>query len=424
MARHNKKLLVRKTVSQTISAAILFGSTLFCASAIAAPCRAPADEIILGSDRPESAHAIAATQDDKLLIVGSRALDDKTSQGFAIKLDPCGHIDWRLSLTPTGGSGLASALALRDGGYLLGGTAHRLDNPETNDAILVRLDKNGRHLWTKPFQGDQNYAITNLVDLGATFLAVLQPHLRETKENTQKPLKPDEERPVFLEVDLAGTVIEQFSPLTEEKSKVFHIGYTRASDKLLVSGRYSYFGQPTRAAFWTVDRTTAQSTRIFTGKTIGLSFGTFDDGPSNQTTIVWRSRLASNAPTVPLGIVQLRDGRPSEVWSAPADAIATLPAASLRTEKGDIIMVLQSFPRQDQDVTITITRVSPDGSEVFSKALTKPFDTVATSIVERPNQALVIAGRTNQGDSENGDAWILSMDADGTQQNARKTIRW
>ncbi len=389
-------------------------------------CPAPLGEWLAGTGKTETAQGVVPTSDGDLVLFGARVLDNDETQAFAFKTDPCGGVRWLVSLTPTGGSNFLSGLALPDGSVLLGGSTRRLDNPEKNDALLVKLDKDGRRLWMRPFQGEQNLSATNLLARRDTALAVLQPHIRKPEDDEQaEKLKPEEERPVFLELGFDGRMTEQFAPLTEERVKLFHIREDVGTDALLVSGRFSYFGQPTRPGIWRIDRQSGSTQRIFNGKALGLSFGTFDGGtPNALTTMLWRSHLLSDDVGDPVSLTRLDAGQPAELWSEPKSAAATLPATSLRAANGDFVMVLQSFPKKGQDVTIAIVRLAADGTPIWRQTLVRSFDSAITDMTELDDDTLLFVGRSYDPSKEDGDAWLLTLQADGTIVSGSKTTRW
>ena len=145
----------------------------------------------------------------------------------------------------------------------------------------------------KPYQGEQNLSVTNLIHRQNKILAILQPHTRTKNDETTEKLKPDEERPFFIETDVDGALIDQFAPLAEEKAKLFHVTEIPGTEKLLASGRFSYFGQPTRPGIWEIDRTADTVKRLYSGDTIGLAFGIHSNSPQQLITMLWRSRLAN-----------------------------------------------------------------------------------------------------------------------------------
>lgn len=379
---------------------------------MAKSCPEPFGELLTGTPAAETAHALVEV-DDGLIVLGARTVAEKKSQGVAWKIDRCGRVIWTLTMAPGGGSNFLAGIPLADKGILIGGSAHRWDDSEKNDAILIKLDRNGRRAWTKPFQGEQNLSVTNLLQRQNTILAVLQPHARAGADEKPEKLKPDEERPHFIEIDINGEVIDQFTPLAEEKAKLFHLAEIPGTGKLLASGRFSYFGQPTRPGIWEIDRAGDAVKRLYSGDTIGLSFGSHSDTPSSQTTLLWRSALAQNATGDPISLTHLDDGLPKEVWTVPRSASATLPATSLKTRNGDFLIVLQSFPKKGQEMTLTASRVSASGQEVWTKRLTRPHDSAVTDMVELADGTFMLTGRSYDPPKEDGQAWLIALSPDG-----------
>ncbi len=417
--RHNKKLW--RDAATFLLAGI---ATIVLTVTSQADCATPLGELLAGSDKTETANTIVATRDQNLVVIGARSVDANRRQGFAFETDLCGHLAWRLSLSPDGHSNLSAGLALADGGVLLGGSLFTPGDDATASAILMKLDDTGRRLWTKRFDGPLNYTVTNLLAREQEFLAVLQPYERVVDGKPTRKLKPDEERPVFLKLGPDGALVNQTIPLSEEKTKLFHIIQAPGSGRLLASGRFSYFGQPTRPAVWEIEPTATASTRLYSGNTVGLSFGAFENGPSSFTTLMWRSRLLPGTTGTPISLTRVQQGLPTELWGTPPDATATLPATALRARNGDYVMALQSFPRKGQNVTLAISRLSGGGKLIWQKELVRPFDSAITGITELADGRLVLAGTSSAPSTDDLDTWLVTLSADGASLGARKAHRW
>ena len=418
--RHNRKLAIARRV-------VLFLTTLPLTSAgIAHACSEPFGEVLLGSDKTETIQTIVAKKDGRFALIGSQELADKKMRGFVWIIDRCGRLSQKMTFSPTGGTNFLTGVALTDDSVLVGGSIASREDDTKSDGLVLRLQPDGKRSWIRTFHTDRSVTVTNLIDRGAAITLVLQPVQRAQEGDTAAPtpLKPHEERPIFLDLDFDGNIAEEYVPLSEEKIKLFHLSHVASGDTLYASGRFSYFGQPTRPGMWEINRQTGLVRRLYSGDSIGLSFGSHSTAAGTQLSFLWRSKLSDKGTTAPISLTRLSDGSPQEIWSLPAQSAATLPAAQRLLSNGDLALVLQSYPEKNVPTEISVLRLSPDGARLWQKAFTRPYKSAITSLIELENGGLMLAGRTSANGTTEGDAWLIALDRHGTQSGPSRQHKW
>ena len=418
--RHNRKLAIARRV-------ILFLTTLPLTSAgIARACDTPFGEMVLGGEQEETIHAVVAKNAGQFALIGSQDVGEDKRRGFVWMMDACGRLSQKMTLSPNGGSSFVTGTALADGSVLVGGSIASREDAANSDGLLLHLEATGKRSWIRTFHSDRSVTVTNLIDRGAAITLVLQPVERAQEGDTAAPtpLKPHEERPIFLDLDLNGNIAEEYLPLSEEKIKLFHLSHVASGDTLYASGRFSYFGQPTRPGMWEINRQTGLVRRLYSGDSIGLSFGSHSTAAGTQLSFLWRSKLSDKGTTAPISLTRLSDGSPQEIWSLPAQSAATLPAAQRLLSNGDLALVLQSYPEKNVPTEISVLRLSPDGARLWQKAFTRPYKSAITSLIELENGGLMLAGRTSANGTTDGDAWLIALDRHGTQSGPSRQHKW
>ncbi len=419
--RHNIKLAIAGA-----TALVLTTGHLACAG-IAHACGAPFGEVVLGSEKSETIQSIVAKKDGQFALIGAQDLADEKRRGFVWMMDACGRLSQKITLSPGGGSNLLTGIALEDGSLVVGGSIANREDDTKSDGLLLRIEATGKRSWIRTFQADQSITVTNLIDRGNGLTAVLQPveRAQDGKAVAPTPLKPHEERPIFLDLSRDGKILNEFTPLSEEKVKLFHLSHAAPGAPLYASGRFSYFGQPTRPGIWEINRQTGAIRRLYSGDAIGLSFGSHSTTVSTQVSFLWRSKLSDKGTTAPISLTRLtEDGTPQDLWSLPAQSAATLPAAQLQLSNGDFGLVLQSYPEKKVPTELSVLRLSPDGTLRWQTDLTRPYNSAITSIIEVQDGGLVLAGRTTAKGKSDGDAWLIALDQSGTQSGPSRQRRW
>ena len=90
------------------------------------------------------------TAPDGGFILGGNKSWGNTIEGFVIKTDSVGELEWTRTYNNPGGVGIASVAPLVDGGYLLGGGALEGDNGQR---WLLRIDSLGTPVWPAKIWG-------------------------------------------------------------------------------------------------------------------------------------------------------------------------------------------------------------------------------------------------------------------------------
>jgi hypothetical protein len=122
----------------------------------------------LGGSGAEIGVTIKSTNDGGYIVGASADISDGDVQcsihgfydGWIIKLDPIGNIEWQQCLGGTNGDGPNEILQTSDGGYIFAGTTDSNDgdvsgNHGQNDIWVVTLDSIGALQWQRCFGGSK-----------------------------------------------------------------------------------------------------------------------------------------------------------------------------------------------------------------------------------------------------------------------------
>ena len=129
-----------------------------------------------GGSEIDEARAITATNDGNFIIVGDTRSADKNvsiNNGAAdvwiLKISTEGDLLWEKTI---GGASFDVARAVsrtRDNGFLIAGSSRSLDNgfenKGQNDALILKIDTNGKLLWQKTFGGSEIDFLYGVVEL-------------------------------------------------------------------------------------------------------------------------------------------------------------------------------------------------------------------------------------------------------------------
>jgi hypothetical protein len=142
---------------------------------------------VLGGSSLDNLFSITQVNDGGYIIVGRTYSNDgdvsgfhtqiNTTDGWVVKLNSTGVIQWQKCLGGTGSDLCRSVLATSNGGCIIAGSTTSLDgdvfanhgNGNTSDYWVVDLDANGTILWEKTYGGtneDQTFSITKTSDGG------------------------------------------------------------------------------------------------------------------------------------------------------------------------------------------------------------------------------------------------------------------
>lgn len=103
------------------------------------------------------------TSDGGVILVGeTSSLGAGNSDAWSLKLDSSGDIEWQRTYGgPTEDVG-AAIQQTRDGGYVLAGYTYPDGNPVLPDGWCVRLDPEGRVLWSRAYAGSSGEFLTSV----------------------------------------------------------------------------------------------------------------------------------------------------------------------------------------------------------------------------------------------------------------------
>lgn len=142
---------------------------------------------ILGGSSLDNLLSITQTSDGGYIVVGRTHSNDgdvsgfhthiNTTDGWVVKLNSSGVIQWQKCLGGTGSDLCRSVLATANGGCIIAGSTTSLDGDvstnhgtgNTSDYWVVNLDANGTIIWEKIYGGsaeDQTFSISKTSDGG------------------------------------------------------------------------------------------------------------------------------------------------------------------------------------------------------------------------------------------------------------------
>jgi hypothetical protein len=109
----------------------------------------------LGGPEADHVYALAATADGGVLTVGdTRSAGAGESDVWLARLDSEGEVLWQRLMGDIHNDRARTALALADGGFVIGGFAGM--GGSNRDAWVARLDAEGRPIWQRRFGGPGN----------------------------------------------------------------------------------------------------------------------------------------------------------------------------------------------------------------------------------------------------------------------------
>jgi hypothetical protein len=137
-----------------------------------------------GGSEIDEAKAITRTNDGNFIIVGdTRSADKNVSKNngaadiWVLKVSSEGNILWEKTIGGTNFDAARAIYKTQDNGFLIAGSSRSLDNDfenkGQNDALILKIDKNGNLLWQKIFGGSEIDFLYDAVELNnKTIIAV------------------------------------------------------------------------------------------------------------------------------------------------------------------------------------------------------------------------------------------------------------
>lgn len=116
---------------------------------------------VFGSARHDEFHDVIATPDGGLLLTGSRQTVAGTYDGWAVRINAAGHVQWNRTYGGAQDDALFAGAALTDGGFALAGYTYS-DGAVGADVLLVRVNAAGDTLWTRRYDGSREEICTVL----------------------------------------------------------------------------------------------------------------------------------------------------------------------------------------------------------------------------------------------------------------------
>ncbi len=130
-------------------------------------------EKAIGGERDEHAGGIAGTDDGGVLIAGdTESIEKRYKDIYIVKLDKNGQALVSHTVGGKKAEEVHSLARLKDGHFALVGM-REMDSEKYEDFFVMKLDQNGKYVWTKTFGGKYNdslHGVTGTVDGG--FVAV------------------------------------------------------------------------------------------------------------------------------------------------------------------------------------------------------------------------------------------------------------
>ena len=132
-----------------------------------------------GGSEIDEAKAITTTNDGNFIIVGdTRSTDKNVSKNngaadiWVLKVSEEGTLLWEKTIGGTNFDAARAVSRTQDNGYLISGSSRSLDNgfenKGQNDALILKIDKNGNLLWQKTFGGSEIDFLYGVVELENT----------------------------------------------------------------------------------------------------------------------------------------------------------------------------------------------------------------------------------------------------------------
>ncbi|QOD59851.1 hypothetical protein H9I45_10875 [Polaribacter haliotis] len=129
-----------------------------------------------GGSEIDEARAITATNDGNFIVVGDTRSSDKdvaknngAADVWIVKIAPNGEIIWEKTIGGTSFDVARSVSKTQDNGFIVAGSSRSLDNGFSNngqnDALVLKVDKNGKLLWQKTIGGSEIDFLYDVVEL-------------------------------------------------------------------------------------------------------------------------------------------------------------------------------------------------------------------------------------------------------------------
>ena len=119
-----------------------------------------------GGSEIDEARAITNTNDGNIIIIGDTRSSDKdvslnygAADLWLIKISEEGNLIWEKTIGASGFDVARAITKTQDNGFVIAGSSRSLDNgyinKGQNDALVLKIDENGKVLWQKTFGGSE-----------------------------------------------------------------------------------------------------------------------------------------------------------------------------------------------------------------------------------------------------------------------------
>ncbi len=115
-----------------------------------------------GGDRSDEAKCVIETNDGNILFAGE--VNRKQKHIWLLKTDFSGNKIWGRVYDNNFSSGAVSIIPTQDNNYIIVGYITRRKNDRNSDALIMKVDSRGRHIWRKSYGGPLDDKFTDIVE--------------------------------------------------------------------------------------------------------------------------------------------------------------------------------------------------------------------------------------------------------------------
>ncbi len=375
---------------------------------------------VLGGQTHDYANAVQQTSDGSYLLFGVtepfKTGGSGLSYGWRIQLDANGNQAGQITL---GGSAtvLVSPIAMqqtRDGGSILVGTIMDCYGAESDDAWLVKSDRNGNQVWSKAFGGsglDYANAVQQTSD-GGYILA-----------GARTPFGTDQQDAWLIKTDADGNMVwdKTFGGSGPEHAQA--VQQTRDGGYILV-GFTNSSGAGSDDA-WLIK--TDGDGNMEWNKTLG---GSGSDGVSAVHQTSDGGYILAGGTDAPcfFGLASSQDAwllktdaNGNQEWSKTFGGIERDGANAVQqTSDGGYIVAGHTWGLWNGffGSDAWLIKTDANGKKVWDKTFGKKYDDEARAVQQTMDGGYIVAGNSWSTVGNDNDAWVVKTDAKG---NAPKT---